>query len=210
VNTRATLGLTAGALVVGLLGGLALGRDGSKPGKVIGPGPRKTVAGVPVGYEHSKIGAVRAALAYQATIASLARANGPGTAAIAVMSSKPDRQAISDALAPGVELVKKALGENGFVRTASVGYRVNAYEPDNAEITIWGVSLLSPTGSPAPQSGWSTTKLRLKWTEGDWKLVAPPDGSDGPTPALRDAPTDPGALARVASSLEEVGYAPTG
>jgi hypothetical protein len=85
VNTKAAAGLTAGALVVGLLAGLGLGHDSDKGAKPIGPGPTKTVAGIPVGYAHSQDGAVAAAANYAESIGPLALAtNEDRDAAIAL------------------------------------------------------------------------------------------------------------------------------
>jgi hypothetical protein len=209
VNSKAALGLTAGALALGLIAGLALGGDGdSKAEKATGPGPTKTVAGVPVGYEHSKAGAIQAALAYQSALGRLARPTEPATAVIEAIAAPSDRQSITDSLTPGLELVRKALGGDGFVQSASVGYQLKDYRGDAADVVIWGVSVLKQAGSAGPQSGWTTTTLRLKWSNGDWKLSGPPEGTDGPTPALRDAPSDPGPLTTFASSLKEASDAP--
>jgi hypothetical protein len=210
MNTKAALGLTAGALALGLIAGLVVGGGGEDDEAAVkdGPGATRIVAGVPVGYRHSEAGAVQAALAYQAAIGRLAHPDEPAAAVIDAIAAPSDRQAITDSLKPGLELVQKSIATDGFIRSGSVGYQLKLYRDETADVLIWGVSVLKPTGSTAPQSGWTTTTLRLKWSEGDWKLAGPPEGSDGPTPALQGSPTDPGSLTAFASSLKEASNAP--
>jgi hypothetical protein len=211
VNNRAALGLTAGALVVGLLAGLAVGGGdgGDKAAKAGRPGPTKIVAGVPVGYERSKAGAVRAGLAYQNALAGLANPKVAATPVINAIATQSDQRSISDAVMPGLEVIRKALGETGFVRAGSVGYLLKDYRSDSAVVVIWSVSVLNRAGSQSTESGWTTTTLRLRWADDDWKLAGPPDGSDGPTPALQGSPSEPGVLTSFVGSLEEVGDVPT-
>ena len=209
MNSKAAVGLSAGALLVGLLAGLALGGDGKDEQRDgVGPGPTKTVAGVPVGYQRSKAGAVRAALAYQAALGNLADTKSTSTEILDAIASGSDRQSISEAMDPGLEVVRKAISLNGYVRSGSVGYELKEYNSDTAEILIWGVSVLYSAGIPGPQSGWTTTILRLKWADGDWKLAAAPKGEDGPTPILRESPSEPGPLTSFVASLQGTGHVP--
>jgi hypothetical protein len=168
VNSKAALGLSAGALVVGLLGGLALGGEsGDKTTNASGPGPTKVVAGVPVGYERSKAGAVAAAASYTR---ALGQSLGKG---------RSQREAVVDAASVeerkvtliGAETdAEKALEANkGFVRLGILGQRVSSFTSDVAKVSLWTVSVVTQAGSQG-QAAWGTGEVELHWLDGDWKL----------------------------------------
>jgi hypothetical protein len=192
VNTRATLGLTAGALVLGLLAGRGLGAGHTGTKKVSGSGPTKIVSGVPIGYGHSKEGAASAALNYEtALIAAGPKAYRAVVDLIAVPSS---RSAITEEMQPGMDVINKQVGETAFVRSAVVAYQVKSYTQDTAEIEMWEVGVLAAPNQPLPQAGWTTTTLRVQWAGNDWRVSQAPRSSKGPTPQQPDQATATGNL----------------
>ena len=207
VNSKAALGLSAGALVVGLLAGLALSGGDDKPSKATGPGPTKTVAGVPIGYERSQDGAARAALAYEGVLTGLPKVSPEARdAALKELASDARESEILDAAHKALSFYDQQFGQGAVLRTSVVGFRVVAYEPSKADVELWEVSVVGPRDA-APRSAWATRRLSLTW-EGDWKLAAPHADGAGPTPAVDGTATDPAALITAARDLSEVRYAP--
>lgn len=208
MNTKAVLGLTAGALVVGLLAGLTIGNNGDKATTAVGPGPSKTVAGVPVGYQHSREGAVKAALEYESVLAQLTKMSKESrSAAISEIAVVANRDAIVSAADKSLSFYDQQFGQPGVVRTTVVGFRVQTYETNTADVELWEVSVVGrPEAIPA-RSAWSTRRLSLRW-EDDWKLATPPADSVGPTPALDGTPSDSATVITAARDLSEVGYVP--
>jgi hypothetical protein len=187
VNNRAALGLTAGALTIGVLAGLALGGNGGGP-KQTGPGPKASIAGVPIGYERSKAGAASAALNYETALT----AAGPAgyRTVLGAITDPSDRNAITEAMQPGMEIISKQLGEGAVVRSAVLGYRVNSYDSNVAEVEVWEVGTLAAANQPVPQAGWTTTTVRVRWSDGDWRIAEAPTTKKGPTPQQPDEPTE--------------------
>jgi len=213
VNTKAALGLTAGALAVGLLAGLALGHGSDGSGKIAGPGPTRTVAGVPVGYAHSEDGAVTAAAAYSGTIGALALERSEDrTIAISAMSDPAALGQIRSGLMPGLETLNKGLSTpttvNAVVRAAPVAYRLVAYNRVNAEVDLWGVGIVGNDDSLPPAATWGITKVRLRWVDGDWKLAANIEQSPGPTPKSNNAPSAPQSFAQSIQDFKGFSHAP--
>jgi hypothetical protein len=209
VNSKAVLGLTAGALALGLLAGLALGGDeeGGKAAKVNGPGPTRTVASVPVGYEQSRDGAIRAALGYEGALTGLTKMSSEArAAALKELASKSNEQEILDAAQKSLSFYDQQFGQAGVLRTSVVGFRLAAFEQDMADVDLWEVSVVGRAEAPA-LSAWVTRRLSLRW-EGDWKLAKPPVDTAGPTPGLDGTPTDAAALTKAARDLSEVRYVP--
>lgn len=213
MNSKAALGLTAGALAVGLLAGLALGGDGDKTSKVKGPGPTKTVAGVPIGYAHSQDGAVAAASAYAESIGPLALATPEARdAALAAMTDPKGRDEVRRGLEPGLEALGKGLttptSADAVVRSAPVGYRVGVYSEERAEVELWAVGVVGNAQSLPPSASWGITKVLLRWVDGDWKLAASVEQSEGPTPQLNGSASPPLEFAQAIRGFRSFHHAP--
>jgi hypothetical protein len=215
MQTRATLGLTAGALVVGLLAGLALGDGSDKETKSSGPGPTKTVAGVPVGYARSQEGAVTAAAAYAQSIGALALASTEDrNAALVAMTDPQALSQIRQGLEPGLETLAKGLAgstsQDVVIRSAPVGYRVETYSNDAAEIYLWAVGVLGNSTSAPPSASWGTTKVIVRWVGGDWKLSANVERLAGPTPQSSGTPSTPQDFVTSIRDFRSFNNAPAG
>lgn len=70
-------------------------------------------------------------------------------------------------------------------REGVVSYRVEAFDSDDARISIWHVGVLARDGVAPAQAGWMLSTVDLVWERGGWKVVeqlAVP----GPAPILND------------------------
>jgi hypothetical protein len=209
MNSKAALGLSAGALVVGLLGGLSLGGDDNKPAKPTGPGPTKAVAGVPVGYARSHAGAVAAAAAYvrslnEATSLSVEKRR----AVIEVITSTGARNDVQTRADEAYSIVDKAAPNDGslFVRSGTLAFRVDIYDDSKATVAVWTVDVIG-AGTAGGQAGWGTKTVSLKWEENDWKLAGFPTQQEGPTPTPQGQPTPGDAFAASIKDLEPLSHA---
>lgn len=218
-------GLTV-AVVVALLAGLLIGRltaggddDGkSSPqgGAGSGPGPARSVDGVPTGYARTREGAVAAATNYLTVLSSDAVLNnGRRDAAIRAMAdSSFAPRFLRQTAAANAQLERGPLGAGlrggapTVFQAGQLGYRIDSYNADAAIVSIWNVALIGNATSVAPQVAWQTNTFRLRWA-GDWKLAGY-RGEQGPTPALPrgTAPTPPTGFVQRAGTFKGFRYAP--
>jgi hypothetical protein len=214
--------------VVALLVVFALGRasaGSSSPSApsprsaIPGVGPAHTVRGVPVGYTHTRAGALAAALNYTGVIAQ------PGV----LLDSARLRRALSAMATP--ELAAKLMAEYGplarqiantsLVRslrsgtpTVDVGvpvaYRILRSTPDRVTVQLWTVGVVGDEQAAAPQANWARLTLTLGWVAGDWKYVAVAPRQSGPTPRLGRAgsPTAPSTFIAQLHGFRGFRYAP--
>lgn len=211
MNTKATLGLTAGALAIGLLAGVALGHGGEKTEESTGPGPTKTVAGVPVGYKQSRAGAVAAAAAY--TRALNETTSSPPEDRRAVLNEISSTAAKNEIQARADEaytIVDKAAPKDGtlFVHSGTLAFRIDSYDGSQANIVLWSVDVIGSATTDA-QSGWGTKTVLLRWDRNDWKLAAFPGAMEGPTPTTQGQPTGLDGFVSAIKGLEPLGHATT-
>ncbi|PZS33208.1 MAG: hypothetical protein DLM58_08195 [Pseudonocardiales bacterium] len=186
--------IPAAVIAMALLVGLVVGRFTAPSSTImrtvpLAPGSTNVESGVPVGYQHTRPGAVDAATAYAVTL------NGPIVFDAAAMKAAEDVIATPDYRGPLEEQTAKALqaldsaygvrsnasmGVTPAVRLVPVAYRLESYNPLEARVSIWAVWLIAEEGILAPQQAWMTTQLALRWL-GDWKLSS--SGSHpGPVP----------------------------
>lgn len=209
MNSKATLGLTAGALAIGLLAGLALGGSDDEAAEPAGPGPTKTVQGVPVGYERTREGAVAAATRYSQLISGLTLAGANARdLAIELLSSDAGRDDIQAKARAAFDVIDKGLGlpdasQQVVLRSAAVGYKVVEFSQASATVEVWTVDVVGKDGAVPPQAGWGVSTLALTWELGDWKLASFPTQVPGPSPALQGAASPVEELPRV-RELEEI------
>ena len=139
-------------------------------------GPSSVDAGVPIGYAHSPDGAASAAANYLGALAGPQLLDPPAYDALLRRMTTSEgyaelkRQA--DASRPQA---LQNLGIGGspapqlIVRSAPLGYRVDAYSPTQATISIWSVGVVGSSTTRPPDASWSTTTITLDWT-GDWRM----------------------------------------
>jgi hypothetical protein len=70
-----------------------------------------------------------------------------------------------------------------ILRTAPIGYRIDAFSRAAATISIWRVGIVGSGATVEPQQSWRTETVSLVWENGDWKVAAL-RSSPGPTPPL--------------------------
>ncbi len=181
--------IVAVALVAAALGRLSA--PAQRPSAVPSPGPSHLVAGVGVGYAHTKAGATLAAARYQQAFADAAILR-PGVlrARVAAVATPDFAPTMLAANSPGVRRLASGpfgKGLRGGVETiyvgVPVGYRVLAYSPGRAVVRIWGFTLLGNASSVEPSAYFGLSRTALVWSEGDWK-IADTRASFGPTPRL--------------------------
>jgi hypothetical protein len=184
-------------------------------------GPRAVRGGVPVGYEHSQKGAVAAAANYARVLSStLILDRSKRRAAIEALAAPEALARQQRAWDQAVALLSKGLGVPGgaaqdgtvLLRAVPVGWRVEEYTGDRATVAIWVTSVLgalggSPAGVPVREA-WGTSTVKLRWVDGDWKLLDTTN-TDGPRPIADSAtPTAAPQLIPEAQQFKEFTYAP--
>jgi hypothetical protein len=170
------VGIVAGrASTTGPAGSTAAAPSAHVPGW---PGASRLVAGAPVGYAHSRAGAVDAATNYQLLLA------GP-------LLTMPTRYrqaeqviyapAARDRLMAGVEQTLAGLQDQmHLLSNASKGvpvaligvpvsYQVESYDGDHATVSLWWVWVVGQQGAMAPIEEWVTSIVTLDW-QGDWRI----------------------------------------
>ncbi len=179
--------------------------------------PARWVAGVPVGWPHTRQGAVGAAAGYARVLSAgwfLAEA-GRRQRALGAMAAPEARlglQAAQDEVAAGIArgpfgagLARR--GVRSLLRTSLLGYRLDRYTPGDARISLWALVLYGNDGGLVPQSLYATSTLRLRW-RGDWKLVEAAT-VPGPVPVQGQAtPSAASELLQAAERFKEFDYAP--
>jgi hypothetical protein len=143
-------------------------------------GPARIEKGVPLGYVRTRQGAVAAAVNYAGVITSQ-RLVDPKTYtdAIAAITAPESRDAelkkanaYLDALEGQYHLIAKAqLGVSVAIRYAPVTHQVVRYDDEQADVRVWGSTVLGIEQELWPVELWSTTTFRLKWVDGDWRVL---------------------------------------
>lgn len=116
-------------------------------------------------------------------------------------------------------LVTEIAGEVGVARDAlahspgriwwlvrPLAWRIDAFSPQRAQVSVWTVSVLSAADVAMPQSDWVTTTFDLAWEGAAWRLVATRD-TPGPTPQLggRDIAWEPEPFDDALAGFQRIG-----
>jgi hypothetical protein len=184
-------------------------------GAVTGVGPAKVKDGVPVGYAHTRDGAVAAATNYVAVLASdLVFDAKRRQAAVAALAAPESLTALQRSTEQNAAVLAKALrlpakgGVGVIARAIPVGARVDRYDGTLAAVSIWQTSIGGSTNGAPVQQGWGTTTVTLRWVQGDWKQVSATTVI-GPVPLPADAtPTAASELIAKTRDFKEYRYAP--
>lgn len=101
----------------------------------------------------------------------------------------------------------KANGATPLLRTAPLGYRVEAYDGRAASLAIWKV-VIAGGDAAGVLAVFDTTRLTLHWTARGWRVAAFGADVPGPTPDLslssQTVSTDSGVLASVINGFREL------
>jgi len=191
------------ACLAALLAGALLGRSTAPTppsGRAAAPaaGAARTLAGVPVSFPETRLGAAEAAAAYERAFANPAILRPGALRARIEAVAMPDyARAMLAANSPGEQrLAAGPIGEalrhgiQTLYAAVPIGYRVESYEPGRARILTWGFTLLGNASSVQPAAYFGLTHTVLVFAEGRWR-IASTRGGFGPTPRLA---TPPGPL----------------
>jgi len=178
---------------------------------------------VPVGWAHSRAGAIAAATNYTAVLSSeLLFDSAKRRLAVDAIAAPEARGRLQRALDATAKTVTVALtgstgGATGSValdvekvlfQTIPVRYRVDLYDGAHARISIWqtGVAAYQDSSLPA-QEAWGVTTVELRWVDHDWKETGA-TVQDGPAPVADGTPPAPtAALVRDAQRFKQYRYA---
>lgn len=219
----APLAAAAVALILGLLIGRATGpedhnaRPPGEPAPRADGQPSRRVGTVPVGYPHTRAGAVAATLNAGAVLGDPRVLLDPARRTRALGLIATDRYA-KTFTGPGAAALDRARHEplgRGLAQgartislTSPLAYHVTSYSEDTARVMSWGVAVVGNDQGLAPSESWATTRTTLRWQAGDWKIDAA-SSADGPTPGLGgQRPTDAGGFISGLAASQGVHHAP--
>ncbi len=167
----------------------------------------KLINGVSVGYPHSMIGAVSAAVEYWRQIGSTL--DPDRAAAVGRLIADPSWSAAPQQLAVGPISARKALGlavdgpvpAGASVILAPVEYQLRSTSADNVQVLLLATYTTS-SPSQEPQTRMGVYPLQLHWAaSGDWKIPAP-SGSD--TTDYSSLVAEPGSVQASAYGWQEL------
>jgi len=201
----------AAAFLIGRLTG------GSSTTTLAGPGPSKVVSGVPVGYAHTRDGAIAAALNYGAVAAREDFLQAERRRQVLEIIATPAfARHFETQAAPAFALALRGPFGQGLragVPTVSLAaplaYEVVRYTPSRVVVAGWGVAVSGNTAGFRPQIDFQTTRSVLVWREGDWKLDGGKD-TPGPAPTLAASvvPSSAQQFVDELDAMQSVQYAP--
>ena len=180
----------------------------------LGSNATRIAAGVPAGYPKTREGAQSAAVNYAVAYGSadmfVAERRRQIVDAIVERSRREDLLRQLDqaftAVARGYQLDESGQPPDGLTfvaRTAPIGVRLVEYGGGKATVDVWttGVVGLAGEGSPMPVTeAWSTSTVRLEWSDNDWKWVSFAQ-RDGPVPMSGMQP--PSGADEVAAGVQD-------
>jgi hypothetical protein len=180
-------------------------------------GPAKEVAGVGVGWAHTREGAVAAATNYTMALAGdLVFDDTAGRKAIAVLAAPKARKAQESAWLEAARLTRAGLrlpaGAAGagqaVMRTALLGSTVEHYDQGKARIAIWTMGLAGSERIPVA-AGFGVTVVDLEWVGGDWKQVkATSRAAPIPLAPADEVPSSANDFRQQTRQFKEYDYAP--
>src|SRR3954451_19414672 len=185
------------AVVAFVIGAATAGTRSITDSVPAGPGPTRSLAGVPLGFSHDRAGAVAALLNYGAVLSDprilldqrrraqvLSRVATPRYAAtFNGRAGSAFKRAESSPLGRGL-----VTGARTAYFATPIAYRVTSYTADRASVEGWGVAVIGNDQGVKPQATWGTTVATAVWHRGDWKIDAV-QAADGPTPVNAAAHT---------------------
>lgn len=202
--------LAVAAVVAAVLVGLLIGRvtapDHHATTAATAPTPdgqaARRVGTIPVGYPHSRAGAVAATLNAGAVLGDPRVLLDPArrTRALSLLATSRYAKTFTGSGAAALEQARNAplgrglqSGAQTISLTSPLAYRVVAYDGVSAKVLGWGVAVVGNDRGLVPSASWATTTTALRWQAGDWKIDAassqpgPTPGLDGQQPAGADA-----------------------
>jgi len=158
------------------------------PAAAVGPSPHSR------GFVRTERGAAAAAAASVSSLdGSVLLDRSRLRPLVASLTSAGSRAGLTTAYERAAVIARSRLGLDSvpppvvFVRAVPVGYRVDAYNPNTATVSVWRVGLVGSGATVAPQQSWRTEVVSLVWEHNGWK-VAGFASEPGPTPPLGTTP----------------------
>jgi hypothetical protein len=187
-------------LAVGFVAGRRTAPIGGSRAQVVsaqgGPGPTHVVNGVPIGYAHTQAGAVAAATNYLTVIdGSLITQPDKYRAAIDTLAAPEARAKQESDAEKRLTGVQNATGFATYAnqgktvvdRVVPLAYHVDSDDSGTVQVSIWAEGILAVDGVLSLRETWSTSRVTVEWTGGDWKmsdLGGPVADSFGPVPTV--------------------------
>lgn len=195
-----------GAVLVGVLIGRVTAPDHHSTTATTAPTTdgqaARRVGTIPVGYPHSRAGAVAATLNAGAVLGDPRVLLDPArrSRVLSLLATSRYVKTFTDSGAAALEQARNAplgrglqSGAQTISLTSPLAYRITAYDGASAKVLSWGVAVVGNDLGLAPSASWATTTTVLRWQAGDWKIDAaysqpgPTPGLDGQRPAGTDA-----------------------
>jgi hypothetical protein len=88
-----------------------------------------------------------------------------------------------------------------------LGYALQQYSPATARVRVWQLSVFV-IAAPQEVTGYDTTDVSLRWTDGDWKVDAAPPGPELAPPARGATATEIAGWIDSIGQFREYRYAP--
>ncbi|MGD9735955.1 MAG: hypothetical protein AB7V58_10170 [Solirubrobacterales bacterium] len=217
--------LAIATVVIALITGLVVGRvtapDHHSTTTTVAPAPdgqaARRIGTIPVGYPHTRAGAVAATLNAGAVLGDPRVLLDPDrrTRALSLLATARYAKTFTGSGAAALEQARNApLGrglQNGaqtISLTSPLAYRIVAYDGQSAKVVSWGVAVVGNDQGLAPSASWATTTTALRWQDDDWKIDAA-SSQAGPTPGLdAQRPSSTDAFIAGLSASQGVRHAP--
>jgi hypothetical protein len=214
---RSLLVILIAAVVAFAIGAATAGTRDLTKSVPTGPGPTRSVAGVPLGFSHDRAGAVTALLNYSAVLSDprVLLDQRRRTQVLSLVATLRYSATFNGAGGAFKRTRNSPLGRSlaAGVRTAyfatPIAYRVTSYTADRASVEGWGVAVIGNDQGVKPQATWGTTLATVVWQRGDWKIDAV-QSTNGPTPAnaAANTPSAPSDFLARLSGFRGVRHAP--
>jgi len=165
--------------------------EARSPNPSTGAGPSRVEApGVPIGFAHTRDGALAAAVAYvQLGHVILSADTDSAATVLRRVSSQSAGSTFVDSELAAFTQLRDALARGSGpaqLRVGVIATRIDAFAPDRARVRLWRVAVLSRDGMTNPGEQWATVTYDLVWEDHDWKIwsesIVP-----GPAPSPTDA-----------------------
>lgn len=167
---------------------------------LVGPGPSRTEAGVPVGYERNRDGAAAATTTYLSTLHQLiGSGEAERRAALQVLTAN-GADAVVDEAASAFATLDRVVAEARattpnarlFLREVPMAYTVSRFTDDRAQVAVWSIGIIIIEGVTQATEVWSTNTVELVWEGDDWKVWSW-NRRPGPQPSLATSTPVPAA-----------------
>lgn len=182
-----------------------------------GPGPRRSDAGVPVGFARTESGAVAAATSYLSSLHGVALGDAGARERAVRRMVASDASDIVEATLASMAFLDTVVGEaraalpsaRAFLREIPVAYRLSRFDPSRAQVEVWSLGIVLIEGRTQATEVWSTNRVELAWEGDDWRLWSW-SRTPGPVPAVSlDEPTDPAEVLAAIEGWEGYRYVPS-